>query len=276
MPDVILAGMTIKVCIAGIGGKVGKALASAVVEASDLELVGGVSRRWAGRPLGDVVEAVAPVRGGVVQGDLVAALDASRCDVLVDYTSAAVVQEHVHLAIQRGVHVVIGSSGLDAAQYEEIDRRAREAEVGVFAAGNFALTAVLLQKFAEMAARVLPTWEIVDYASPSKIDAPSGTARELAARLGAIRAPEVRAIAETVGDPAARGATLAGMQVHSVRVPGYLLSVEVTFGQAGERLLIRHDGTDGSAPYVSGTLLAVRKVREWTGLRRGLDTLLEL
>ena len=268
--------MAISVCIAGISGKVGKALASAVVEASDLELVGGVSRRWAGRPLGDVVEAVAPVRGGVVQGDLVAALDASRCDVLVDYTSAAVVQEHVHLAIQRGVHVVIGSSGLDAAQYEEIDRRAREAEVGVFAAGNFALTAVLLQKFAEMAARVLPTWEIVDYASPSKIDAPSGTARELAARLGAIRAPEVRAIAETVGDPAARGATLAGMQVHSVRVPGYLLSVEVTFGQAGERLLIRHDGTDGSAPYVSGTLLAVRKVREWTGLRRGLDTLLEL
>lgn len=269
--------MTISVCIAGISGKVGKALAAAVVAAPDLDLAGGVSRRWAGRPLGDVLEATAPVPGTVVQGDLIAALDASKCDVLVDYTSAAVVQEHVHLAIQRGVHVVIGSSGLDAAQYEEIDRRAREAEVGVFAAGNFALTAVLLQKFAEMAARVLPTWEIVDYAPPSKIDAPSGTARELASRLGAIRAPELgRPIAETVGDPAARGATLAGTQVHSVRVPGYLLSVEVAFGQPGERLLIRHDGTDGSAPYVSGTLLAVRKVKGWTGLRRGLDTLLDL
>jgi len=266
--------MSMRVCIAGVSGKVGKALAAAVASADDLDLVSAVSRRWAGQRL----SAVLGLAGHdiVVESGVAAAL-AAPCDVLIDYTSAAVVKEHALAALARGVHVVIGSSGLTAADYEEIDSRARASRVGAFAAGNFALTAVLLQRFAELAARVLPTWEIVDYAPPSKVDAPSGTARELAARLGSVRPPTIeRPVQDTIGEPAARGVTLSGMQLHSIRVPGYLSSVEVTFGQPGERLLLRHDATDASAPYVSGTLLAVRRVREWTGLRRGLDTLLDL
>ena len=279
----MLRGMRLRVCIAGVSGKVGKALAVAVAGAEDLELVGAVSRRWAGQSVAGALglasaAATATIRASVPEAlDALDVVDGRPCDVLIDYTSAAAVEAHVHHSIERGVHVVIGSSGLSSEQYDEIDRRARAVGVGVFAAGNFALTAVLLQRFAELAARVLPTWEIVDYASPGKPDAPSGTARELAARLGQVRAPVVeRPIAETLGEPAARGATLSGSQLHSVRVPGYLSSIEVTFGQAGERLLLRHDAIDGSAPYVSGTLLAVRRVREWTGLRRGLDTLLDL
>ena len=266
--------MTMRVCIAGVSGKVGKALAAAVASADDLDLVSAVSRRWAGQSLSAALGLAG--HDTVIESTVASALSAP-CDILIDYTSAAAVKEHVLAALARRVHVVIGSSGLTAGDDDEIDARARASGVGVFAAGNFALTAVLLQRFAELAARVLPTWEIVDYAPPSKIDAPSGTARELATRLGHVRAPTIeRPIADTVGEPAARGATLSGMQLHSIRVPGYLSSVEVTFGQPGERLLLRHDATDPSAPYVSGTLLAARRVREWTGLRRGLDTLLDL
>lgn len=266
--------MSMRVCIAGVSGKVGKALAAAVASADDLDLVSAVSRRWAGQSLSAAL--------GLAGHDIaietsVADALAAPCDVLIDYTSAAAVKANVLAALDRRVHVVVGSSGLTASDDEEIDRRARASGVGVFAAGNFALTAVLLQRFAELAARVLPTWEIVDYASPSKVDAPSGTARELALRLGQVRAPTIeRPVQDTIGEPAARGATLSGMQLHSVRVPGYLSSVEVTFGQPGERLLLRHDAIDAAAPYVSGTLLAVRRVREWTGMRRGLDTLLDL
>ncbi len=237
-------------------------------------LVSAVSRRWAGQSIGAALGLAG--HDAVIESNVAGAL-AAPCDVLIDYTSAAAVKEHVLVALARRVHVVVGSSGLTAGDYEEIDAAARAAGVGVFAAGNFALTAVLLQRFAELAARVLPTWEIVDYAPPSKVDAPSGTARELATRLGQVRAPAIeRPVQDTIGEPAARGVTLSGMQLHSVRVPGYLSSVEVTFGQPGERLLLRHDAIDASAPYVSGTLLAVRRVREWTGLRRGLDTLLDL
>jgi 4-hydroxy-tetrahydrodipicolinate reductase len=134
---------------------------------------------------------------------------------------------------------------------------------------------VLLTRFAEMAAKHLASWEIVDYAYEGKPDAPSGTARELASKLGAVKAPHVaRAVTETLGARDARGATLAGTQMHSVRLPGFVSSVEVHFGMPGERLTLRHDSVDPTAPYVGGTLLAVRRVREFRGLVRGLGALL--
>ena len=160
----------IRVCVAGITGWTGSAVADAVEAADDLELVAGVSRSDPAS-FSSVAEA----------------LDAVPADVLVDYTHAAVVRENVLAAIERGVGVVVGSSGLSAAEYEEIDARAREREVGVVAAGNFSLTAALLLRFAAEAARHLESWEVIDYASCGKPDAPSGTARELAERLGSVR-----------------------------------------------------------------------------------------
>jgi 4-hydroxy-tetrahydrodipicolinate reductase len=181
----------------------------------------------------------------------------------------------VLVALACGAHVVVGSSGLSDADYADIDVAACAAGRGVFAAGNFAITAVLLQRFAALAAAEVPSWEITDYAHAGKIDAPSGTARELASRLAAVRTPEVNVpVADTVGARDARGATLGGAQIHSVRLPGYSSSIEIVFGLPGERLTIRHDATDPSAPYVGGTLLAVRRVSSLTGVVRGLERLL--
>ena len=118
-------------------------------------------------------------------------------------------------------------------------------------------------------------WEIIDYASDSKIDAPSGTARELASRLGEVRQPEITVpLEETVGRKDARGATLKGSQVHSVRLPGFVIGVEAIFGAPDERLTIRHDAGSGAGPYIQGTLLAIRKVPEHVGLVRGLDKIM--
>jgi 4-hydroxy-tetrahydrodipicolinate reductase len=211
-----------------------------------------------------------------VRGSVPEAL-AAGADVLVDYTSASAVRAHVLEAIARGVHVVVGSSGLTDEDYAEIDRAAGERGVGVLAAGNFALTAVLLQRFAEMAARQIPQWEIIDYAGAKKPDAPSGTSRELAARLRAVRAPEIAVpVEKTVGSPEARGASLGGTRAHSVRLPGFVSSIEVLFGLPGERLSIRHDSSSGAEPYIAGTLLAIRRVSSFTGLRRGLDRVMDL
>lgn len=264
--------MAIRVCVAGVSGRVGGALARAVEGEADLVLAAAVSRSRAGQRLDEVVVgASSPV---AVAGAVAEALDG--CDVMVDYTSAVAVKGHVLAAIERGVHVVIGSSGLTDEEYGELDGRARAAGVGLFAAGNFAITAVLLQRFAEQAARVVGSWEIIDYGGATKPDAPSGTARELAGRLEKVRAPLMaRPVGETVGEVAARGATVGGMQVHSMRLPGFVSSIEVVFGSAGERLSLRHDSVDASAPYVAGTLLAIRRVGGWTGLVRGLDHLLD-
>lgn len=147
--------------------------------------------------------------------------------------------------------------------------------VGVLAAGNFAITAVLLQRFACEAAKYLSHWEIIDYASDAKRDAPSGTTRELAFRLSEVGRPDAtHPVSETIGERESRGATLQGSQIHSLRLPGYVIGVEAIFGAKGERLTIRHDAGSGAEPYIAGTLLAIRKVREHVGLIRGLDKIM--
>jgi len=249
----------IRVCVAGVTGWTGRAVAAAVDAAGDMELVAGVSR------------ADPESHSSVAE-----ALDAVTADVLVDYTHAAVVKGDVLAAIERGVGVVVGSSGLSAAEYAEIDALARERRVGVVAAGNFSLTAALLLRAATDAARHLEAWEVVDFASAGKPDAPSGTARELAERLGGVRPPASGVpIDEVVGAPEARGANVAGTQVHSIRLPGFVVSTEVVFAAEGERLSIRHDAGETPAPYVAGTLVAIRAVGDRTGLIRGLDRLLD-
>ena len=264
--------MKLKVCIAGATGWVGKPLCLAVAGAEDMSLVGAVSRTLKGRSLKEAVGGSVP--DVIVSGSVAEALEAP-CDVLVDYTKADAVKGNVLTAVGRGVHVVVGSSGLTDEDFVEINGAALDNKVGVIAAGNFAITAVLLQRFACEAARYLSRWEVVDYASDAKRDAPSGTARELAFRLSEVGKPEVtHPVEQTIGERASRGLTLNGMQVHSLRLPGYVIAVEAIFGARDERLTIRHDAGSSAEPYVAGTLLAARRVRGHTGLVRGLDTLL--
>ena len=265
--------MKLNVCIAGATGWVGKPLCLAVSGADDLNLVGAVSRTHKGRALKDALG-----DSGLdltVSGSVAEALD-TPTDVLVDYTKADVVKANVMTAIRRGVHVVIGSSGLTDEDFIEINQAALEHEVGVIAAGNFAITAVLLQRFACEAAKYLSHWEIIDYASDAKQDAPSGTARELAFRLSEIRKPDVtHPVEETIGERASRGTTLRGSQIHSVRLPGYVIGVEAIFGAKDERLTIRHDAGSGAEPYIQGSLLAIRRAPNHVGLIRGLDKLMK-
>jgi len=248
----------IRVCVAGITGWTGRPVADAVEAALDLELVAGVSRSDPAS-FSSVAEA----------------LDAVPADVLVDYTHAAVVKENVLAAIERRVNVVVGSSGLSAEDYSDVDGLARASEVGVIAAGNFSVTAALVLRFATQAARHLEEWEVIDYSSATKQDAPSGTARELAERLEPVRRPTVRVPLDKVqGAREARGATVAGTQVHSLRLPSFVVSTEIVFAAAGERLSLRHDAGDTPEPYIAGTLVAVRAVPGRVGLTRGLDQLL--
>jgi len=248
----------IRICVAGITGWTGSAVAEAVAAAEDLELVAGVARSDPAH-----------------HSSVAEALDAAPADVLVDYTHAAVVKANVLAALERGVAVVVGSSGMNAEDYDEIDATARSRGIGVIAAGNFSITAALLLRFAGEAARHVGAWEVIDYASATKPDAPSGTSRELAERLSFVRKPATPVpVDEVLGAREARGAAVDGTQVHSLRLPSFTVSTEALFAADGERLSIRHDAGESAAPYVAGTLLAVRSVGGRVGLTRGLDQLL--
>ncbi len=258
----------IRVCVAGITGWTGRPIAAAISGADDLELVSGVSRSAAGTTLAEL--------GAPVFGSVAAALEGAGADVVVDYTDAAAVKGNVLAAVAGGAAAVVGSSGLTADDFEEIDRRARDAGVGVIAAGNFSLLAALLSRSAAEIARHVSAWEIIDYASAGKPDVPSGTSRELAERLGEPGgATLARPLDSLLGPVEARGATVAGTQVHSVRLPSFVVSTEIVFAAAGERLTLRHDPGESPAPYVGGTLLAIRSVQSRVGLTRGLDALID-
>jgi 4-hydroxy-tetrahydrodipicolinate reductase len=264
----------IRVCLAGATGWAGSELARAIANVGDITLVSAIARRNAGRNLGDVLGE--PRLQCLVFATAAEAL-AIDCDVLVEYTKPGSAKANVRAALEHGAHAVIGTSGLTDADLAELDEIARNRKRGVLAVGNFALTVVLLQKFAELAAKVIPQWEIIDYAHDDKVDAPSGTVRELAARLSRVRAPAITVpIDQTVGARDARGATLSSSQVHSIRLPSFVISAEVIFGMPDQRLSIRHDSGSSALPYVDGALLAIRKVQTLVGVHRGLDSVLEL
>ncbi len=265
--------MKTRICLAGATGWAGSSLALAIAKSGDLTLGSAVSRSHAGQTLGEVLGE--PLLNCPVYATAAEAL-AHPCDVFFEFTKPDVAKSNVLAALQNGSHVVIGTSGLTDADYSEIAAAAEHSQRGVLAVGNFALTVVLLQKFSEMAARLIPQWEIIDYAHDAKKDAPSGTARELAHRLSAIRPSELTVpLEQTQGEVGTRGARLSGSQVHSLRLPGYTISVEIIFGMPDQKLTIRHDSGTSAEPYINGALLAIRKVGSLVGLHRGLDSVMD-
>lgn len=266
----------VRITLAGATGWVGKALVAAIAKSGDLKLVGAVSRSKAGQDAGEVAGIGAI--GLRLAPSLSAALE-TPSDVVIDYTKPDAVKHHALTALAHGRHVVIGTSGLTAHDYDTIDVAAKEKQRGVLAAGNFSITATLMRRFALEAARYIPDVEVIDYASASKPDVPSGTGRELGELLSEVRmAGTSKPVGELTGLKDTRGAAVGGkvpVQVHSVRMPSYILSCEAIFGAPEERLVIRHDAGSSAAPYVAGTLLAARRVSGFVGLRRGLDAIFE-
>lgn len=254
----------IRVGVLGATGRVGAEVCRAVHAEEDLELVAGISRSMAGEPIST---ALALEGSDVVLAENLDAFDAAGVQVAVDFTSGSFAPEHVAWAIEHGVHIVVGTTGF------EVDEAWREAPVGVFVAPNFAIGAVLMQRFAREAARYLPAVEIVELHHDGKADAPSGTAAATAEAIAAAR-PEPWAGPSLESIPGVRGGERAGIRIHSIRLPGLVAHQEVIFGGKGQTLTIRHDSMDRTS-FVPGVLTAIRWVPTHPGLTVGLDAVLE-
>ena len=260
-----------EVCVVGATGGVGRWLVRSILESEDFTLNSAVARRAAGSDVGLAIGDEAC--GVVVVGTIEEAL-ASGPDVVIDFTHPSVRMKHVMAAIDQSTPMVIGTTGFTAEEFEVLDAAAREAGVGLVT-GNMSLTAALLQHLCLIAAAHVPHWTIVEYCKATKPDVPSGTARELAELMGAVRRPDYTlAVGEHVGDIGSLGADIAGSRVHAIRSPGITeAAVEVLFALPGERLSMRHDAEHPSI-FVGGSLLAAQKVPGFVGLVRGLDQLL--
>lgn len=232
----------------------GRQVCAAVEAAPDLELGPQVD-------LGDDVDGVAGA------------------DVAVVFSVPDVVVEHALACIRLGVHAVVGTTGWTPERLERVRTAlSGSSGIGVLVAPNFALGAVLLMRFAAMAAPHFESVEVIELHHPDKVDAPSGTARLTAERVAAARRTAGRGTvpdATAGGLPGARGADVDGIRVHAVRLRGLVAHEEVLLGGPGEQLTLRHDSFD-RASFMPGVLLAVRTVASRPGLTVGLEHYLDL
>jgi 4-hydroxy-tetrahydrodipicolinate reductase len=259
----------IDVIVTGAAGRMGREVVRAVTAAEGMRVAAAVDPGAAGVMLDDGA-------GGsiTVTGDLHAVLAGDGERVMVDFTVPSVVEDNVRAALDAGVHCVVGTTGVGAEGWAGIAADAPEG-VCLFVAPNFAIGAVLMMRFAEAASRYMPHVEIIELHHDRKLDAPSGTAIHTAARIAAARgeAPEAPG-RETEVFEGARGAEVAGVPVHSVRLPGLVAHQEVLFGGQGQTLTIRHDSIDRTS-FMPGVVLAVRGVVSRTGLVVGLEELMD-
>lgn len=258
----------IRVGVVGATGRMGREVCRAVAADPDLALVAAVSHSSPGASLADAI-GLDGEAGALVLAEHLDQLRDAGAEVLVDFTAPANASDHVAWGIANGVHVVVGTTGF------EIDEGWREAPVGVVVAANFAIGAVLLMRFAEQAARHLPSAEVIELHHDGKADAPSGTALLTARRIGAARKIGTTAPGGDDAFPGARGADVGGVRVHSVRLPGLVAHEEVIFGGQGQTLTLRHDSTDRTS-FMPGVLLAIKAAPTRPGLTVGLEPLLEL
>jgi 4-hydroxy-tetrahydrodipicolinate reductase len=242
----------------------GATVCDAVSRASDMELVAAVDPMHAGAEAGGLRIGAGP-----------AELEAAGAEVAVDFTVLQAARENLKWCADHGVHAVVGTTGFSEDELAELRERFTASAANAVIAPNFAIGAVLMMRFAELAAPYFDTAEIVEMHHENKFDAPSGTAVMTAQRIA--RASQEWAPDPTTTEvaPGARGGKVEGVPVHSVRMRGMVAHQEVILGATGQTLLIRHDSYD-RVSFMPGVLLAIRKVVATPGLTLGLDPLLGL
>jgi 4-hydroxy-tetrahydrodipicolinate reductase len=254
----------------------GREVCRAIAEDPELELVAAVDPALAGIDLRQVTGVDA---SGLQVASDVEDLARTEAQVAVDFTVADAAVEHMRWCAAHGVHAVVGTTGIGAAVLGELAGLFEGSSANCVIAANFAIGAVLMMRFAELAAPFMDGVEIVELHHDGKLDAPSGTALRTAERLGEARLasgndawPADRTASEVI--PGARGGEgPGGVRIHSVRLPGLVAHQEVLFSAVGQSLAIRHDAFDRTS-FMPGMILAVKAVPGRPGLTVGLDTLL--
>ena len=261
----------IRVLVAGACGKMGREVVKAVTGAAGMAVVAAVDLAHAGEDIGLVagIEAL----GISVQGDLASAVRASAAQVVVDFTRPDVIMANLRTAVPLGVAAVVGTTGLTAENLREVGALAAQAQAPVFIAPNFALGAVLMMQFAQVAAKYFDYAEVIEFHHEKKLDAPSGTALRTAELMREAAGNRLSGEGAAESGEASRGLAVGNIRVHAVRLPGLVASQEVILGGVGQTLTIRHD-TINRESFMPGVLLAIIKVLSLSGLVVGLEELL--
>lgn len=253
----------IKVLVSGANGRMGQEVVKMVRNDQDLEYVGGVDYSFK------------TDQEKKQYSSLEEAILIEKPEVLVDFTSPDSVRANIEVAIKLGVSPVVGTTGLSKKEINELDKLAKEYDIGGLIAPNFAIGAVLMMNFSRMAAKYMSNVEIIEMHHDQKLDAPSGTAIMTAELIALEREKFLQGHKdEKEIIPGARGGNYSGFRIHSVRLPGLVAHQEVIFGEQGQTLTIRHDSINRES-FMPGVNLAVKKVKSLEGIIYGLEHLID-
>lgn len=262
-----------KIAFIGVYGKMGQSMLNGVIAESDMEVVGAVDREAVGKDIAEIVGG--EKRDILIEADLAKMIETRNPDILIDFTTPAVVKNNIDIALRHKKHIIVGTTGLSENELKEIDEKARAVNRVAFVVPNFALGAVLMMNFAASAAKYFPNVEVIELHHDQKKDAPSGTAIKTLEMMAANRKKIHQGQDDEVEKiNGARGGEYEGMHVHSVRLPGFVAHQEVIFGGRGQTLTIRHDSMSRES-FVPGVVLAIRSLGDLTpGLVYGLENIL--
>ncbi|CAO1611872.1 4-hydroxy-tetrahydrodipicolinate reductase [Brochothrix thermosphacta] len=263
----------IKIAVTGYTGRMGSEAVRLVLNDENYELVGVLGHRHQHQNINEIAEF--NTYDVPVYNEIETLFSEENFDVLIELTTPAVGYKHTKMALSHKVAPVVGTTGFTPEQIEELQTLAITNQTGGLIAPNFAVGAVLMMKFARMAAKYFPDVEITELHHDRKLDAPSGTAVKTAEMIAEVRPEHYQGnVDEEETMPGARGANYEGMRIHSVRLPGLIAHQEVLFGASGQGLTIRHDSYD-RASFMSGVKLGVDHVVVNPGLVYGLDNILD-
>lgn len=263
----------VKVIIAGPRGRMGKEAVQLVERTENYQLVGVIDYKHHGKQLSDI-EGFQNIHIPVF-GDIEQCLSSVHADVLIDLTTPEMGMHHTKMALLHGIRPVVGTTGFSNEDLKELEEICQKQELGCIIAPNFALGAVLMMKFSQMAGRYFPDVEIIELHHDGKLDAPSGTAVKTAQMIADVREEKRQGHPnEKETMTGARGAEFEGMHIHSVRLPGLIAHQQVMFGSDGQTLTIRHDSYN-RASFMSGVKIAVDTVMKLDTFVYGLENIIE-
>jgi len=263
----------IKIIIAGPRGRMGSEAVKLVNNTAHFNLVAAIDHKHDGMMLSDV-EGFQNISNVPIFSDIEKCLQSIEADVLIDLTTPEVGMHHARTALQYNVRPVVGTTGFTQEDLKELQQLCYEKELGCIIAPNFAIGAVLMMKFSQLAAKYFADVEIIEMHHDQKLDAPSGTAVKTAEMISAVRELKQQGHPnekETI--KGARGGVYDGMHIHSVRLPGLVAHQEVLFGSDGQTLTIRHDSYHRGS-FMSGVKVAVESVMEHNNFVYGLENIL--
>ena len=262
----------IGVFLVGAAGKMGREIVRAIQKEEGIVLRGAADKQEVGKDAGEL-SGVGPL-GITIEENLAEAINKVKPDVICDFTQAAALRENLPLFLDGKIPLVIGTTGLSSEEIETLRRTCNDRGIGCVIAPNFALGAVLMMYFSRIAARYLERAEIIEYHHSQKKDAPSGTAIKTAQGIGEIKNTSFSDKSEEILS-GARGALLGSVNIHSVRLPGFIAHQEVIWGGEGEILTIRHDSLSRSS-FMPGVMRSIKKVYEEPRFYYGLEEVIGL